>query len=277
MSIESRLLAHFGSDSTLDACDELVRSTFPDWSGSPKSRDVLAMARQVGLSVTCEATDEFDGRFETNGAGGAITLSSLAGRRRMRFTLAHELGHWLLRRVNTGDASPSQVFRGVRPESRSGREEERLADLLAAELLMPHRALRGELSYSPISLAFVEKTAKKFDVSFRAALRRVADVTGTPFLYLNVVPNKFRDLTTYAEVDDCWLAWPMQPMARERNTTQLVKEYAFDSIHKSRRCRVGVSGKEWRVLADFEVRFCTRPIPNCDLLTMLNSGVYRSC
>ena len=96
-----------------------------------------------------------------------IVLNAADGPERKRFTLAHELGHWICQCVDA--AEPQEVFCRAEdvtldPEARA---VEREANIFAAELLMPEPAvaerftpsrsvadLADEFGVSPLALAW---------------------------------------------------------------------------------------------------------------------------
>ena len=72
---------------------------------------------------------------------------------RRRFTLAHELGHWICQ-CQDGNAKPLYCRAeeiGVDPEARAG---EREANVFAAELLMPEEWVRGHARDREVASAF---------------------------------------------------------------------------------------------------------------------------
>jgi hypothetical protein len=63
---------------------------------------------------------------------------------RRRFTLAHEIGHWVCQ-CDEGRAASPQIFcRAADVETNEGRDLEREANIFAAELLMPEPLVRRE-------------------------------------------------------------------------------------------------------------------------------------
>jgi hypothetical protein len=69
------------------------------------------------------------------GDSHAIVLRGTGDERRRRFTIAHEIGHFVL---HPGRVAPE---RGG-PANQAGRDQEREADVFAAELLMPEHLVR---------------------------------------------------------------------------------------------------------------------------------------
>ncbi len=105
-----------------------------------------------------------------------VILNGRDGRRRARFTLAHELGHIALGDGALGDGALGEGAlgdAGREPRFGIGRPvREALCDAFAAELLMPARVLRSEWR----RLGSAQAVARRFDVSLAAARRRLRDL-----------------------------------------------------------------------------------------------------
>lgn len=271
MGVWNELLRCFETDSILIACKCLVEQTFPSIRGTSQNCDLSSLALMNGIKVTRTRTEHFDGRFETLSDGNlAITLSTLAARVRSRFTFAHELGHWMLR--HGGLSLPSKTkFRGVDPMKRSDREEEQISDLLAAELLMPVHQVSALLQKTALTLSTVRKLSRDFEVSFPAALRRIADVSSVPFLHLNIVPNRFSNLNSFAEIDNAMFVTPLCGMRIDRAGTRFLTVRSFAEINSTKKIRLAIGTRDGRINTDFEVKPNSRPIPNCDLFATLEN------
>src|SRR5690242_5272905 len=92
-----------------------------------------------------------------NAAEGPRNESPL---RRFRFTVAHELGHWICHALEGADPAVSYC-RAIDLTEAANRALEREANVFAAELLMPERAIRAGWE----ELGSVETLASRFDVS----------------------------------------------------------------------------------------------------------------
>jgi Zn-dependent peptidase ImmA (M78 family) len=133
--------------------------------------DLNSMAAAVGVRVeTLPLGGDVSGKIERSPDGGfVISLNSHDGHRRRRFTLAHELAHYLLHRDLIGDGiTDSAMYR-----SSLSNEVERQANRFAADLLMPAALVRrfwreGECSFAGMAL--------RFDVSNEAARIRLKDL-----------------------------------------------------------------------------------------------------
>jgi hypothetical protein len=105
----------------------------------------------------------------SRGGRGQIFYNPLRPRRRVAFSIAHEISHTFFPNTITGAR-----FRDLTAaDSREANELERLCDLAASELLMPidefQREVRG---FS--SLTRTEELAEKFGSSFEATVFRLA-------------------------------------------------------------------------------------------------------
>jgi hypothetical protein len=80
--------------------------------------------------------------------------------RRFRFTIAHELGHWICHALEGADPAASYC-RPIDLTEAADRSLEREANVFAAELLMPEPALRAGWE----ELGSADALASRFDVS----------------------------------------------------------------------------------------------------------------
>jgi Zn-dependent peptidase ImmA (M78 family) len=108
-------------------------------------------------------------------AGGVVTVNGNTRERgRQRFTLAHEIGHYVL------PGKPSAAACSVAPTSASrhrGASIERAADRFAVELLMPAEKVRPVVCENGVTLANIEQIRKSFDVSLTAAAYQAVELS----------------------------------------------------------------------------------------------------
>jgi hypothetical protein len=114
----------------------------------------LELVAHAHAPFSCEAA------LEPRGDGHAIVLSGGGSERRRRFTIAHEIGHFVLHPELARPERGGDV-------TEAGRVQEREADAFAAELLMPEDLVRQAAREHG---ADVDRLADRFDVS-RAAMR----------------------------------------------------------------------------------------------------------
>lgn len=107
-----------------------------------------------------------------------------------RFTIAHEIGHILL---NIYEKKACRMVKKFRLHSYS--QEEKVADRLAAELLMPVSRFRSELSrYATPSFSVLGAMAGTFNVSLSTCLRRITEIPDfISFNYLYAFSRKSED------------------------------------------------------------------------------------
>jgi Zn-dependent peptidase ImmA (M78 family) len=102
---------------------------------------------------------------------------------RQRFTIAHELGHYLLHAPSPGQIHIDRMFKVIFRDDLSGKgvdREEREANYFAAELLMPRRFITKDLfdanEVDYVEDRFIEDLAKRYGVSRQAMTFRLANL-----------------------------------------------------------------------------------------------------
>lgn len=129
--------------------------------------DVTAIAKANGIDVQLQGLeDEVSGMLLVRDGRPIICINAHHHPNRQRFSLAHELGHFLLHREKEPFFIDAAVFfrsEGATPETWA---QERAANAFAAELLLPERKLKELWQSEPI------------DVFDDTAIRRLADRLG---------------------------------------------------------------------------------------------------
>lgn len=133
--------------------------------------DLDGMAGALGVEVVSDPRlpEGIAGRIERSGRGYRATINGRDGRRRQRFTLAHELAHVILHRDLLGDGIVDDVLY----RSRMSSDIESQANRFAADLLMPAALMREFWRQGVRSFADM---AARFDVSAEAARIRMHDL-----------------------------------------------------------------------------------------------------
>lgn len=128
--------------------------------------------------------DGFEGMLLTDQARrvGAILANTRRGLRRARFTIAHELGHFLLEHhvlsSDTGFRCRAQDLRETR-EGRRHEKQETQANQFAIGLLAPVKAVDKYLSEDP-DLRDAQQLRDELDVSLEACVRRLIEQRSEP-------------------------------------------------------------------------------------------------
>jgi Zn-dependent peptidase ImmA (M78 family) len=126
---------------------------------------LLDVVSALNLELVTKTREPFtsEAALESLGDGRAIVLNGSGDSGRRRFTIAHEIGHFVLH--------PERC----RPErgggvNEAGRREEREADTFAAELLMPEHLVREAVREQGLDAT---RLADRFEVSRKAMQTRL--------------------------------------------------------------------------------------------------------
>lgn len=141
--------------------------------------DVEHIASKLGISVesTDFGQDDCSGVLVRQGETAVIGVNRLHHRNRKRFTIAHEIGHFVLHESGTYiDKGTFVNFRDA--ESGTGtRSEEIEANRFAAALLMPEKWVKrafAETQFDPADDETLRTLAERFSVSSTAMSVRLA-------------------------------------------------------------------------------------------------------
>ncbi len=154
-----------------DAIDlDLVRQMLPT---TRYGKDVREIKAPMALDI-----QGFEGMLVRNPGDAAewgIFYNSAASPERRRFTIAHELGHFILHRDRQQrfNCDEESIYSGID----TIRAIEREADDFASNLLMPGDLLRQWISSQSIDLHLLSAIARRFQVSFEALCIRFIKFT----------------------------------------------------------------------------------------------------
>lgn len=154
------------------------RRQMPTWTDA--LRHFIEQADGLGILVMCNGVvhnnnyrhldpKEFRGFAMADDLAPLVFVNGADTKAAQMFTLAHELAHIWLGQSAVSDSQPTTL---------PNEQVERWCNQIAAELLVPLEAMRGE--YNPQS-ALPEETAhlaRRFKVSTLVILRRILDVGG---------------------------------------------------------------------------------------------------
>jgi Zn-dependent peptidase ImmA (M78 family) len=134
--------------------------------GAPEEIDLEVIAWRVGkLVVEIGKLETADGRLVAGEEGGFIRISNrVRPEGRLRFTVAHEIGHYCLH----GPTPTFDTAKNLNTWRENSKETE--ANIFAGELLMPERLFKPRLTCrEDPSLAFIDALAAEFRTSNLAA------------------------------------------------------------------------------------------------------------
>lgn len=132
------------------------------------------IAEEMGIFVQERAAEgEYDGYLMcANGVWGIMINGSIKSKARKRFTVAHELGHYCIKRH---DGNDYQCFRqDITDMDPSARQDEREANEFAVELLMPNKSFRADVQERNISIDTINYLTAKYETSITSTAIRYA-------------------------------------------------------------------------------------------------------
>ncbi|NKD55162.1 MULTISPECIES: ImmA/IrrE family metallo-endopeptidase [Haematospirillum] len=139
--------------------------------------DVERLCRDLGIELRFDLLSSgVSGMIERKkGEGYIITVNASDPETRRRFTIAHELGHYVYHRDIMGDGiDDDRAYRstdaGKYHNTRIGRKEEIQANKFAARLLMPEALIR---QYQKKGMTDPADLARQFGVSEQAMKIRI--------------------------------------------------------------------------------------------------------
>jgi Zn-dependent peptidase ImmA (M78 family) len=149
---------------------------------------VERIVASYGIELTLDKVDDdlsgFLVRDEQNLRKSVIGANKSHHRHRQRFTIAHELGHYLLHKGETVHLDEGRRAFAINlrdAESATGEDnEEKEANLFAAELLMPAKFLKKDLEGESLDIlegsVALDRLATKYRVSTQALTFRLANL-----------------------------------------------------------------------------------------------------
>ncbi len=155
------------------------------------------LAEIYGISCSFnDYRDAFDGLLEHRSSKFHIFLNSNKVKHiyepRLRFTLAHELGHYLI------DEHRNALEMGLTPSHpsftnfSSDNEVELEADFFASSLLIPKSRLEKDVNRRKFSFNLIEELATKYQTSITATLIKFASIGNHPIMIICSIDKKIK-------------------------------------------------------------------------------------
>lgn len=139
------------------------------------------------LSIKETDTSAFEAALITDAvrSSGHILVNRRSPRLRRRFSIAHELGHFLIEAHQPGAGHPMECALGdlhsLDPRAKDRRRRiEGEANTFAAHLLMPPQRIREYVGRSGVSLESLVAMSRAFEVSKEAMARAFVDAYSEP-------------------------------------------------------------------------------------------------
>lgn len=169
---------------------------------SPAEIDLTAIAYTLGLRVKYEPLQSCDARLVGFGKFGIVTVRSDQSPERQRFSLGHEVAHWLLHKHQVLMCQPGEIF----TDRAAAIGRERTADRFASDLLLPNYLLQPLLTnLQRPTFEAAMKVAGAFGVSVTASVRKLVATNKYPAMVVSYGKNTRRRWVHRAEqVDERW-------------------------------------------------------------------------
>jgi len=223
----------------------------------PADIDLDAIAFDCGALVVRDTLRGCEARLLGAGSQAFITVNAAANPRRQRFSIGHELGHWMHDRGAASFRCTKRDFirnwDQVSPEQRANR--------YGADLLLPKSMFLPRARQRPMTLATASDLADLFVTSLTSTAIRLIENGSFPAMVVLVGPNGIRWRKRGPDV-------PPQIWLRERPTSDSV---AFDLLRGGTAPGpTDVSAGAWIEGADrFVICEDSRRVTDEDVLTIL--------
>jgi Zn-dependent peptidase ImmA (M78 family) len=164
--------------------EERAEKTLRDTESYRVPVPIHLVAQHLNLTLEAAALgDKVSGMLVVQGDQGAIGYNSAHARVRQRFTISHEIAHYLLHARRSGKAQlfidRHVAFRRDEQSSAGVNREEIEANQLGAALLMPRGLVQQEVRSQDLDLddnEAIELLAKRFQVSTAAMSNRLQNL-----------------------------------------------------------------------------------------------------
>lgn len=154
---------------------------------NPYEIDVEAIAYDRGIEVIYEKLKGCEATLVGYGERAIATVNPSSSRGRQRFSVSHEIGHWLLHRGKSFRCRTDEVELNYTSDNRLEKE----ADEFASNLLMPRSIFLPAIrSTKQLGLSDLQIVANDFQVSLQAIALRLTAIDTLPIIVACYSSNK---------------------------------------------------------------------------------------
>jgi Zn-dependent peptidase ImmA (M78 family) len=183
----------------------------------PSEIDLEAIAQYAGATVTRQKMIGAEARIVGLNDQAIITINEDSLPTRQRFSIGHELGHWMY------DRGQIDMSCGTDKQERfyTGTDKESLANEFASELLLPSGMFTPRLAKRPPTLEVIRELRDGFRASFTATARRVVDLGAHPAMVICSSLTKRVWFKASSELEG--LLWPNDQTSNDTLAYELLK------------------------------------------------------
>jgi len=174
----------------------------------PAEIDVEVIAQYCKATVVYESLKGCDARIVGKGDRAYISVEQSAPRSRQRFSVAHELGHWMrdrgkLAAFACADRSFISEWRKDNPETRANR--------FAAELLLPTALFEVDARGREMTLTTASDLADRYVTSLTATAIRLVELGSFPAMLICSEAGRRKWFVRSRDVHQLWPVEELQP------------------------------------------------------------------
>jgi Zn-dependent peptidase ImmA (M78 family) len=187
----------------------------------PEEIDLEAIAQHVGATVIRERLQGTEARIVGVDDRAIITVNQDSLPTRQRFSIGHELGHWM------NDRGRIDLACSTDKQERfyTGTDKESLANEFATELLLPSSMFTPRLGKQPPTLEIIKDLARTFRASFTATARRTVVLGAHPAMVVCSTINKRVWFKASSELEG--LLWPNAQTSNDTLAAALLRRSGF--------------------------------------------------
>lgn len=171
-----------------------------------------------GAVVRYAALDRCEARLIGVGDRAVICVNNKSRVERQRFSVGHELGHWLADRGRVSFLCAKEAM-DTTTKVRSPIEEK--ANRFAAELLLPRYLLKERLKDAPMTVDTVTSVASSYTTSLRATAVRIVELGFKPTMAIVTEGHRRLWFTRSSEVPKSF--WPHSSLGPAAGIDELVR------------------------------------------------------
>jgi hypothetical protein len=168
----------------------------------PEEIDVEAIAWSLGAKVRYGSLTQCEARIVGADSAAIITVDKNASPQRQRFSICHEIGHWIYHRGQTLSCQANDI----ELPSGSSNNLERVADRFASELLMPsYLFVPIAESLGKPTMGVVQRLSEIFRTSRTATAIRLVELSQRPLCLVCHGKNGRRWFTRSRTMTGNWM------------------------------------------------------------------------
>ncbi|MBL0208780.1 MAG: ImmA/IrrE family metallo-endopeptidase [Propionivibrio sp.] len=191
----------------------------------PEQIDLEAIAADLGAIVRYAPLEGSEARIVGNGDRAIITVAS-GGRPRQRFSVAHEIGHWVERHGRGGFLCGKE---DIAPQNDQTKSVEALANAFASQLVLPSYLFDPIIAGQPVTLDIADKIGKQFQASLTATAIKMVRSAAKPALVVCHSREKREWFVRGPGVPEEY--WPVMELDYETDAFELL--YSSDAKGKT--------------------------------------------